>query len=247
MAGINIALHDIAAKRAGANLGTWLGIGSGQVATTFTIGHSSREELREKLVEAADYNLIKLKLGSADDRGLLAEFRRQSQKPFCVDVNQGWRDFNGAVEFCQILFEMGCIFVEQPFAVGEEVLSAKLRAVSPLPIIADESVRDTADYHRCGDGFDGVNVKLMKSRGIDGALDLIDAVRGTGKYVVVGCMAESSCAVTAAAYLASLADWADLDGPLLINNDPFDGISYRNGNVVLPEGVGLGVNEIGEL
>lgn len=240
-AGLNIALHDLRAKRAGVNLGQSLGLPQQPVATTYTIGHSTTQELDDKLEEAKDFEVIKLKLGSDDDRGLVQAFRRKSDKPFCVDVNQGWADPVDALELCRNLADWGCLFVEQPFAVGEEKAAAWLRRRSPLPLIADESIRDTRDLTHLGDAFDGVNVKLMKAGGIDGALAVIDAARQRDMYVVVGCMAESSCAVTAATYVATLADRADLDGPLLISNDPWRGLTYERGRVVLPHGPGLGI------
>lgn len=245
LAAINIALHDLHCKREGVNFGAHIGTRRSGVATTYTIGHSTDEELKLKLEESADFGLIKLKLGSSDDRALIDAFRKHSTKPFCVDVNQAWKDFEQALPLIDHLHALGCIFVEQPFPVGMEEETGRLGEQSPLPLIADESVRDVDDFRREGGAFQGVNVKLMKAGGLDGAMRVMEEVRGVGKYLVVGCMAESSCAVTAASYLAPLADWADLDGPLLMRNDPFRGVEYIGGKVHLPfDKPGMGVAPI---
>jgi len=244
-AAVDIALHDLRGKMEGKTLAELMGIDvSKSSASSFTIGMSTLEEMEAKLSDAEDYPMIKLKIGSDDDKMLINRFLDCSIKPFCVDVNQGWNDKEHALEMVYWLTEKGALFVEQPLPVEMVDETAWVTEQSGIPIIADESVKRLGDMAALKGVFNGVNIKLMKSSGIFEALKMIEESRQMGLKVLVGCMAESSCAVTAAASLAPLADWADLDGPALITNDPFDGVKMVNDLLLLPEGPGLGITKV---
>jgi L-alanine-DL-glutamate epimerase-like enolase superfamily enzyme len=158
-----------------------------------------------------------------------------------VDVNQGWKDKREALEMIEWLAEKNVILIEQPLPKENINDIAWLNEKSALPIIADESVKRLKDIDRVKDIYSGINIKLMKSTGLREALLMINKVRDIGLKVMLGCMTETSCAVSAAAHLSSLADWIDLDGPLLISNDLFVGISYINGEIRLNNLPGIGL------
>lgn len=240
-AAVDMALHDLHARLRGVSLCDFLGTTAVYpVHTTFTLGMSAPEELAEKLGPAAPFRMIKLKLGGPDDLSALKAFRKVCDKPFCADVNQGWPNRDKAARIAEALRAEGTAFIEQPFPVGREDDMVWLRERVDVPLILDESVKRLGDLKGVESVCDGVNVKLMKSTGIREALKMSDALRAENLKVVLGAMAESSCGVTAAAHIAGLADWVDLDGPLLIDNDPFRGITYESGRVILPEGPGAG-------
>ena len=244
-AAVDMALHDLHARRKNLSLNNFLGTAAaGPVYTTFTLGISEPEELPEKLAPAAPFKMIKLKLGGPDYLTALKDFRKVCDKQFCADVNQGWTNRDIAARIAEALKAAGAVFIEQPFPAGSEEDMVWLRERVDVPLILDESVKRLADLKGIESICDGVNVKLMKSTGIREALKMIDALRAKDLKVVLGAMAESSCGVTAAAHIAGLADWVDLDGPLLIDNDPFRGITYNAGRVVLPEGPGAGSERI---
>lgn len=240
-AAVDMALHDLHARCKNLALSGYLATSaSNPVYTTFTLGMTEPEELPKKLDPASPFKMIKIKLGGRDDLAALMAFRKVCDKPFCADVNQGWSDREKAVRIAETLKAEGATFIEQPFPVGKEQDMIWLRERVDVPMILDESVRRLPDLKEIESICDGVNVKLMKSTGIREALKMIDALRTAKLKVVLGAMAESSCGVTAAAHIAGLADWVDLDGPLLIDNDPFRGITYDEGRVILPEGPGAG-------
>lgn len=245
-AAVDMALHELHAKLQGLSLADFLGTKTdAPIYTTYTLGRSEPEELVRKLAPAAPFKMIKLKLGGPDDLEALSAFRTISKKAFCADVNGGWPDREVAVLNAEALREAGAAFIEQPFPAGREEDVLWLRERVDVPIILDESVRRLGDLKGIESVCDGVNVKLMKSTGIREALQMIRALKTAGLKTVLGAMAESSCAVTAAAHIAGLADWVDLDGPLLIDNDPFTGVTYSDGRVILPQGCGAGTMRIG--
>lgn len=240
-AAIDMALHDLFSRKEGQPLFQFLGVPPpAPIPTTYTLGISHASELADKLGEAAPYRIIKMKLGGAGDLERLRAFRGLCTKPFCADANQAYTERGAALAMAHHLADAGALFLEQPMPVGAEADMAWLRERSPIPIVADESVLRLADLLRLANSFDGYNVKLMKSAGLAEAMRMIEHARQQGKLVVLGAMAESSCGATAAAHIASLADYVDLDGPLLLSNDPFTGIAYRDGCVVLPGGKGSG-------
>jgi len=242
-ASISIAINDLRGQIADKQIWEVLELPDPNgTFTSYTIGISSEAELIQKLADADSYPLIKLKLGDPADADMIRNFRKRSDKTFCADANQGWVDRDRAARVCEDLVEAACQFVEQPFPVGREDDVYWLRQRVALPIIGDESLRNLADFEQYAECFDGMNVKLMKCGGISPALTILKSVRNSGKIPVLGAMAESSCAVSAAAHLASLAHWVDLDGPLLSANDPFSGIIYNAGSFRMGSEMGIGIN-----
>lgn len=242
-AAVDIALHDGLGKRLGCSLADLLGLRSLPIApTSFTIALTSPEELPGRVAEAAQYPILKVKLGGEHDLETVSTIREHAPRArLRVDANAGWT-VRRALDLLPRLAELGVELVEQPLPVGDlDGLAAIKRAMIGLPVIADESVRTAADVVRLAPYVDGVNVKLMKTAGIAGALAAIHTARACGLRVMLGCMIETSVGATAAAHLAPLADWVDLDGPLLIANDPFQGVVFEGAELRLPSGPGLGV------
>ena len=220
-AAIDMALRDLAGKRLGAPLWELLGIDPRPTPpTSFTIGLDTPEVVARKVREAGDFEILKIKLGSDEDRAVLEAVRDVTDRPVRVDANEGWT-LEEARERLEWLAGMGVELVEQPLPADQLDESRELRRLSPLPIVADESVHRAADIPRLAEAFDGINIKLMKCGGLGEALRMIHVARAHGMKVMLGCMIESSLAVTAAAHLSPLVDWADLDGNLLVTNDPF--------------------------
>ncbi|HEX4954948.1 MAG TPA: dipeptide epimerase [Thermoanaerobaculia bacterium] len=240
-AALDIALHDLAGKRCGVPLYQLWGLDSGQVPlTSFTIAMDTPEVVAEKVREAAEFEILKVKLGGPEDRALIEAVRSVTDRPLRVDANEGWT-FEQARELLPWLAEMGVELVEQPLPAAQLAEMRELRRSSPLPLFADESVHRAADVPRLAGAFDGINVKLMKCGGPGEALRMIHVARAHGLQVMLGCMIESSIAITAAAHLSPLVDHADLDGHLLVTNDPYLGATLRGGRLVPPDGPGLGV------
>ena len=183
-------------------------------------------------------------MGLDNDKELVEIIRSKTDVPICVDANQGWADKEKALEMCHWLAERNCLFVEQPMDKSAIDDTAWLRERSPLPIIADEFLQRLPDVRRAAGAYDGINIKLMKSTGLHEAHQMATLARAMGMKVMLGCMTETSCAVTAAAQLAPMVDYADLDGNLLIANDRFDGIKIVEGKVTIPDRPGIGVELI---
>ena len=240
-AAVDMPLHDLAGQRMQAPLYELLGLDPGDTPqTSFTIGLDTPEVVAAKVREASDYPILKVKMGSDDDRAVLEAVRDVTDRPLRVDANEGWTPA-GAVERLEWLARLGVEFVEQPLPAGMIAETRELRRQSPLPFYADESVHRAADIPALAGAFDGINIKLMKCGGIAEALRMIAVARAHGMKVMLGCMIESSIAITAAAHLSPLVDTADLDGNLLLESDPYAGATVRAGRLVLPERPGLGV------
>ncbi len=196
---------------------------------TFTLGMGDATETVQKLEEASDFPLLKLKLGQTDDLAYVRYVRSMTDKPFCVDVNQGWDNPSQALELAYALKELGVLLIEQPFVRQDLHSHAWLSARSPLPLIADESVQTPEDLPEVLNAFHGINVKILKCGGLGPAALMIQTAQKSGKFVLTGCMSESSCGVYHASQLAPGSDLLDLDGPYLIRNDPFTGFAIRRG------------------
>ena len=241
-AALDIALNDLYGKLTHQSVRKVLGIDSNtNTLSTYTLGISDEATMRGALADAAQFNIIKLKLGGGDDKQAVETLLQLTDKPFCVDVNQGWTDVNQAIEMAHWLHDKGAFLLEQPLPKADLDGMARLTENSPVPIIADEAVWRLDDLQRLQGACHGINIKLMKTGGLAEAMRMITAARTIGMKILLGCMSESSCAVTAAAQLAPLCDWADLDGPYLIANDPFKGMWVEGGYVHVPDGDGLGV------
>jgi L-alanine-DL-glutamate epimerase-like enolase superfamily enzyme len=232
---LNLALLDGAAKRAGQALYDFLGLGFRERhhVTSFSIGIDAPAVIQRKVLAAAPYPVLKLKVGDPRDRENFAALRRAApDKPVRVDANEGWKTKEEALRMLEWLVATDdkIQFVEQPMprdAAARDLVWLKQR--SPLPVFADESCHTVADIPRCAEGFHGVNVKLVKAGGVSLAQATLRAARQAGLKTMIGCMIETSVQISAAAHLAELADFLDLDGNLLITNDPFAGVTAVNG------------------
>lgn len=243
-AAVDIALHDWIGKKLGAPWHRIWGLDPTKApVTSFTIGIDTPEVVRQKTREAAPYKIIKVKLGRdpATDRALIDAIREVTDRPITVDANQGWPDRAEALRMIEWLATRGVIFIEQPMPKENPADTAWLRERSPLPLIADESVQRLPDVNRALGVFDGINIKLMKCTGLREAHEMITVARALGLKVMLGCMTETSCAISAAAQLSPLVDWADLDGALLIKNDIFLGTTVVDGKITLNDLPGIGV------
>jgi L-Ala-D/L-Glu epimerase len=244
-AAIDIALHDLWGKRIGQPLYRLLGLNPDAAPpTSFTIAIDEPAIMAER-ARASGLNLIKIKLGSSDDVAIVKAVREATAARLLVDANAGWTR-QQAAELIPRLAEFDLELVEQPLPKddleGLRILRSNLRAQNiRVPIFADESIKVARDVAACAGAVDGVVIKLMKSGGIREALRAIHTARALGMQVMIGCMVESSVGVTAAAHLAPLFDFADLDGPLLIRNDPYCGLVYDGSRLILPSAPGLGV------
>ncbi len=240
-AALDAALHDLAARRRTIPVHTLVGVKRRPLPpTSWTIGLDPIPEAIAKVEAASDFEVLKIKMGAAGDLDLLRAVREATSRPLRVDANEGW-SFAGALERLPELARLGVEFVEQPLPAAQLDEIRALRAASPLPFVADESVHTAEDVPRLVGAFDAINVKLAKCGGISGALRLIDAARAHGMRVLLGCMIESSLGIAAALAVAPRVDWIDLDGHLLIANDPFAGIPFVDGRLQMPAGPGLGV------
>jgi L-alanine-DL-glutamate epimerase-like enolase superfamily enzyme len=240
-AALDMALHDLAGKRLGAPLYEMLGLDPRATPqTSFTIGLDTPDVVVRKVREAADYPILKVKMGSDDDRAVLTAVRDTTDRPIRVDANEGWTPAE-ALSRLEWLHSMGVELVEQPLPAAMIAETRELRRHSPLPFYADESVHRAADIPPLAGAFDGINIKLMKCGGLGEALRMIAVARAHGMKIMLGCMIESSISITAAAHISPLVDTADLDGNLLLDHDPYVGCRVEAGKLVLPDGPGLGV------
>ena len=242
-AAVDIALHDLEGKLLGAPWYRIWGYNPAKApSTTFTIGIDTPEVVRKKTLECVDrFNILKVKVGTASDKEMITTIRSVTDLPIAVDANQGWTDRSQALEMIHWLKEHGIVMVEQPLPVDRYDDLAWLREKSPLPVYGDESIQGLDDVRRAVGLFDGINIKLMKCGGLRNAHKMVDLARGLGLKVMLGCMTETSCAVSAAAQLSPAVDFADLDGNLLITNDLFDGVGLHEGRLVLPDRPGIGL------
>ena len=242
-AAVDIALHDLWGKLSGKPLWQLLGTKPEQMPkTSFTLGIDSPEVLRKKLSEAIGFQIIKIKLGSDDDRKIIRSIREVSDLPIYADANQGWHERETALELIHWLAGQNVQLIEQPGPKDDLDLAAWLTERSPIPIFADESFQRLSDLNRLANCFHGVNIKLMKCTGLAEGMQIVAAARLHGLKCMVGCMTETSCGILAAAAMAPLCDFADIDGCWLIQNNPFDLPNLEDGRVVLSEKAGLGLS-----
>ena len=231
---INIALLDGAAKKARKPLHEFLGLkfAEGKHITCFTIGIDTPDKIRVKVAEAEQYPILKIKLGAPGDEENLAAVREVAPKKILrVDANEGWKTKEEALRRLEWLAKDPNIeFVEQPLPAANPVSDFKwLKERSPLTLVADESYVHASDVDLCAECFHGVNVKLCKAGGITRGFEALSTARKAGLKTMLGCMTESSILTAAGAHLAELTNWLDLDGNLLITNDPFAGVTSQNG------------------
>ena len=243
-ASIDIALHDLVGKIKQLPVYKMYEIPKKEMLTSFTIGIDSTEMILHKLEEAENFSYIKVKLGTADDQTLINTIRTGTDKPIYADINQGWKSREEALELTLSLFENNVLLIEQPFRKSNYKDTAWLTARSPIPIIADEAVQRLSYLDKIKDAYSGINIKLMKSTGISEAYKMIIRARQLNLKIMLGCMTETSCAISAAAHLSSLVDWVDLDGNMLITNDIFEGVKAANGKIIPNDFPGLGIRKI---
>lgn len=245
-ASVDIALHDLIGKMKGQPwYGLWGYNPDKAPATSYTIGIDTREMVVQKTKEASTYKILKVKASQENDKAIIGAVRSVTDKPLFVDVNQGWTDRNYALDMAYWLKEQNVLFIEQPLPKEKVDDIAWLSAHSPLPIFADESIRRFSDLKSMYGAYNGVNIKLMKSAGMHEAHQMLEFAKSVGMKTLIGCMTETSCAVSAAAHLSPNADYADLDGALLIKNDVFEGMKVVDGKIVLNNKPGIGVEKIG--
>lgn len=245
-AALDIALHDLVGQILGQPLWRLWGLSPERCTyTTYTIGIDTPDVVRQKTREVEGrFGRLKVKVGVPGDRELIQAIRSVSSLPLTVDANQGWSDPEHALRQIEWLDKQGVIMIEQPLPKHDFEGLRWLTERSPLPIILDESVQGPADVLHLRGCCHGINIKLMKCGGLAEARKMIDIARLQGMQVMLGCMTETTCAVTAAAQLAPYADYLDLDGNLLISNDPFaGGMQVINGKVTLQNEPGLGIYE----
>jgi L-Ala-D/L-Glu epimerase len=241
-ASVDIALHDLIGKLLNQPWYNIWGLDKTKTPyTSFTIGIDTEEVVRQKTKEASEFKILKVKLGRETDKMMIETIRSVTDVPICVDVNEGWKDKNAALDMIHWLKDKGCVFVEQPMPVSNVDGNAWLTEHSPLPIIGDEAVQRLSDVQFAHGVYSGINIKLMKCTGMREAYKMIILARALGLKIMIGCMTETSCAISAASQLSPMADWADLDGALLIKNDLFDGTKIVDGKVTLMERPGIGV------
>jgi L-Ala-D/L-Glu epimerase len=242
--GVSAALHDLAAKRLGVPLWKMWGLDPARAPrSSFTIGIGDSADIAQKVAEADEYPILKVKLGSTRDEEILQVVRDSApDKVLRVDANAAWTAKH-ALRMMDVLVRHRVEFVEQPLAAHDLDGLRFVRERSPLPIIADESCVTSADIPRLVGVVDGINIKLAKCGGLREALRMIAAARTHGMLVMCGCMIETSLGITAAAHLGPLLDYADLDGAALVANDPFIGASIAGGRIALRDAPGLGVTK----
>ena len=239
---IDIAIMDWVGQKLGIPLYQWLGLDPADTPlTTFSIGIDTPEITKQKTREAEEYPILKVKVGLATDEPTIEAVRSVTNKKLRVDANEGWKDKEEAVRKINWLEQHGVEFIEQPMPAEMIEETRWVRSRVHIPIIADEACQHGYDIPKLREAYDGVNIKLDKSGGMLEARRWIDVARSVGMRVMIGCMVSSSVTVTAAAHLSPLVDYADLDGNLLIANDPFHGVRVEKGKLILPKGPGLGL------
>ena len=241
-ASVDIALHDLNGKLK--NKPCWQLFNGDKNATpftTYTLGIDEPEIIKQKVAEGNEYKILKIKLDGINDKLIIDTIRSVSDKPIAIDVNQGWKDKHIALEMINWLTDKNVLFVEQALPKDQLDDAHWLFERSPIPLFADESIQRYSDIYKVKDCFHGINIKLMKCTGMHEAHKMIMRARELNLKILIGCMSETSCAISAAAQLTPKVDHADLDGALLIKNNLFDGITFQNGKITLNEMPGIGV------
>ena len=247
-AAVDIALHDLTGKILGRPWWQLWGLNPGDApCTSYTIGYDASDDVvNEKITEASWARVIKVKLGMGEqeDKRMINLIRARLDTVICVDANQGWKSKEMALDMINWLAERNVCLVEQPMAKQDLDSAAWITERSPLPVIADEACQRLADIPRLMGAYHGINIKLMKCTGMREAHKMAVMARGLGMEVMLGCMTETSAAISAAAQLSPLARWADLDGNILLANDCFDGMRLTDGKITLNDKPGIGAEPI---
>jgi L-Ala-D/L-Glu epimerase len=239
---VDIALHDLIGKIKNQPCYEYFGVDKNKMPlTSLTIGIDKPEIISRKVKEAEEFKILKVKLGSQHDKLIIETIRVLTDKPLYIDANQGWKDKEHAIEMIEWLSDKNVIMIEQP--MPKELLeeAAWLKGRSSMPLFADEACQRLSDLESLKDIYDGINIKLMKCTGLNEARKMIDKARSLKMKVMMGCMSETSCAISAAATLAPLCDYCDLDGPWMVTNNPFENPELIDGRIVLSDKPGLGI------
>ncbi len=243
-ASIDIALHDLVGKLK--NKPCWQLFNCDKNNTpnsSYTLGLDEPEIIKQKIIEGDEFKILKVKLNGEKDKQIIETIRSVTNKPIAIDVNQGWKNKYVALEMIEWLSNKNVLFIEQPLPKENLDDAHWLYEKSPLPIFADEAIQRLVDIEKIKNCYHGINIKLMKCTGMNEAYKMIQHARTLNFKILIGCMTETSCAISAAAQLSPLVDYADLDGPLLIKNNFFDGIQFINGKVTLLDSIGIGVTQ----
>lgn len=241
-ASLDIALHDLLGKIMEQPYYKIWGLNPENIPpTSFTIGIDTEAVILKKVAEAHDFKILKVKLGLDSDRMIINTIRSVTNVPICADVNQGWKSKEQALDMAHWLHEQNVLFLEQPMPKEQIDDNAWLTEHSPIPTIADEACQRYVDILALKDVYSGINIKLMKCTGMREAKKMVELAQGLNMKVMLGCMTETSCAISAATQLAPLADWVDLDGALLTDNDPYQGMNVEKGICKLPDTPGIGL------
>ncbi len=242
-AAVDIALHDLTGKLMNQPWHKIWGLNTSKIPdTTYTIGIDTDDMIRTKVKEVeGQFNILKVKLGTTDDKKIINAVRSATQLPLSVDANQGWKDKHYALDMINWLKEQNVVMIEQPMNKYNLEDMAWINERSPLPVFGDESVQRLRDIQRVKGVFSGINIKLMKCTGLHEAWKMRNLAESLGMKIMMGCMTETSCAISAATQLAAGIDFADLDGALLISNDAFDGAKLIKGKVIPTDLPGIGL------
>ena len=245
-AAVDIALHDLTGKLMGQPWYKIFGLNLNKIpSTTYTIGIDTDEMIRAKVLEVAgQFNILKVKLGTKDDKRIINAVRTATTLPIAIDANQGWDDKHYALDMIHWLKEQGVVMIEQPLHKFNLDDNAWVTERSPLPVFGDESVQRLRDVQKLKGVFSGINIKLMKCTGIREAWNMRNLARALNMKVMLGCMTETSCAISAAAQLVAAVDFADLDGNLLIANDAYEGAFFKDGKTIPNDKPGIGVKPV---
>lgn len=244
-ASVDIALHDLVGKLLNKPCYSFFNADKSKAPyTVYTIGMDDEAVLQKKVKEAEEYKMLKIKLGSEDDKKIVNTIRAITNKALVVDINQGWTDKHFAVDMTHWLKEQNVVMMEQPMHKDNVDDIAWITERSAIPVLADESCSRLADVDACQGVFHGINIKLMKCTGMNEAFKMINRARELNLKVMIGCMSETYCAISAASALTPLVDWADMDGPLLVTNNCFEGIKFIDGKITLNDAPGIGVRDL---
>ena len=247
---LDTALHDAYAKSKKKSLQEYLTTDISDLCsyTCFTIGLDDKETMLSKCEEAKDFPCLKIKLDGKSDVEIIQSIRAISDQELMVDANQSWNDVDVAILKSKQLHQLGVTLIEQPFAKGALEKTKALSTASEIPIFADEDMQGLNDLSKIAEAYDGINLKLMKCGGISKAMEIIDKARQLNLKIMIGCMTESSCGISASCQLADLCDYLDLDGNLLLSNDPYRSTAAEDGCILVdPNSYGIGVIDVSDL
>ncbi|HYW69064.1 MAG TPA: dipeptide epimerase [bacterium] len=241
-ASLEIAAHDMMGKRYGMPLYRHFELDRGDApVTTMSIGLDEPDVMLEKAMEAREFEMLKVKLDAGTDLSIVRAIKEATGSAITVDANCAWSR-EEAVEKASVLSDIGVEFLEQPVGADDIAGLAYVKERTDVPVYADESCPTSEQIPDVAAAVDGIVIKLMKCGGLVEAVRMAKAARELGLGTMIGCMMESSLAITAAAHISPLMDYADLDSGLLMANDPFRGVIIERGRMILPDEPGLGVH-----